>query len=312
MIEILFLFLAFITIFLSVKISYYADVFSRSYGISKVLVGGILLAGVTSLPEFVTCFSAIIINNPSLALGDIFGSNIFNIFMICFFDLLFIKKYIFNNINLSHQLVSFILIINYIFIIIFINKLSDFSFFSIGIPTAVIIITYIFYLMKIPKNEQIIIKDSNNIHIVVKLIITSLLMVVSSTLLTIIVNELAIMHPKFSSSFLGAILLGVTTSLPEVVTFYTLISINSYDLAVSNILGSNLFNFLVLSLGDFLFYHESIYKYGDKDSNMLVILGLIFSLVCYGRIRIKQDKLYFILPLFVVVLYFSFWFLKML
>lgn len=78
-------------------------------------------------------------------------------------------------------------------------------------------------------------------------------MAISSVLLTIVVNNISIAHPSFSSSFLGAIFLGITTSLPEVVTFYALINIKSYDIAVSNIIGSCLFNLLVLAIGDIVF-----------------------------------------------------------
>lgn len=76
---VLFLFLAGLTVFLSFKLSYYADLLNKTTNISGVFIGGILLAGITSLPEFVTCLSSIFLNNPYLAIGDILGSNFFNI-----------------------------------------------------------------------------------------------------------------------------------------------------------------------------------------------------------------------------------------
>ena len=91
---ILFLFLAGLTVFLSIKLSYYADLLNKSTNISGVFIGGILLAGLTSLPELVTCLSSIFLNNPYLAIGDILGSNFFNITMMCFFDILFMYDYI--------------------------------------------------------------------------------------------------------------------------------------------------------------------------------------------------------------------------
>ena len=83
--EILFLLFAFLTVFLSIKLSYYVDYLSKHSKVSGAFLAGIVLAGVTSLPECVTCFSAIFVDNNLLAVGDILGSNIFNIFMICFF-----------------------------------------------------------------------------------------------------------------------------------------------------------------------------------------------------------------------------------
>lgn len=310
--EILFLVFAFLTVFLSIKLSYYADRISKTYLVSGALIGGIVLAGVTSLPEFVTCFSAIIVGNPTLAIGDVLGSNLFNIFMICFFDMVFIKKMFFSKTARRHNLVLLILIVNYLILYLFISKVFDFSLLSIGIPSIIIIATYIIYVKSIPKFEDndVTINDIGDNHLVLKLVVTAIFMVMSSVILTLIVNNLSVIYPSFSSSFLGAIFLGITTSLPEVITFYTLVTIRSYDLALSNILGSNLFNLLVLAVGDILVTGYSIYNFSDRDTISIVILGLLFTLICLlsnNRKNIRNSLSYIILSLVVVVLYLAFW-----
>lgn len=310
--EILFLVFAFLTVFLSIKLSCYADRLSKTSLVSGALIGGIVLAGVTSLPEFVTCFSAIMVGNPTLAIGDVLGSNLFNIFMICFFDVVFIRKMIFTCASKSHNLVLLILLVNYIVLYLFISKFFDFSLLSIGIPSIVIVVTYIIYIKSIPKSSDsdVVINDSNDSHLIIKLVITAIFMVMSSVILTVIVNNLSVIYPSFSSSFLGAIFLGITTSLPEVITFYTLVTINSYDLALSNILGSNLFNLLVLAVGDILVTGYSIYNFSDKDTFLIVILGLVFTTVCLfsnNRKNVKNSFSYIILSFFVIILYLSFW-----
>lgn len=317
--EIFFLVFAFLTVFLSIKLSYYADSLSKYSNVSKALIGGIVLAGVTSLPEFVTSFSALLVGNPLLAMGDVLGSNIFNIFMVCFFDLIFMKKMIFTKTAKSHNLVILFLIINYIVLYFFVSKMISISIFSIGIPTLVIIISYILYLKSASKGleaEKVIINDRvSSKNLTIKLIVTAFFMVISSVLLTIIVNNLSIKYPSFSSSFLGAIFLGITTSLPEVVTFYTLICIKSYDLSLSNILGSNLFNLLVLAVCDVVTFESSLYTFSDKDTVFIVFLGLIFSLVCFllnMRKQVKNKWSYSFLSFLVVLIYLGFWLSKFL
>lgn len=310
--EILFLIFAFLTVFLSVKLSYYADRLSKTSLVSGALIGGIVLAGVTSLPEFVTCFSAIIVGNPALAIGDVLGSNLFNIFMICFFDVIFIRKMIFSKTARSHNLVLLILIVNYLILYLCISKIVDFSLLSIGIPSIVILITYIIYIKSIPKfvDNDVTINDIGDNHLVLKLVVTAIFMVMSSVILTVIVNNLSVIYPSFSSSFLGAIFLGITTSLPEVITFYTLVTIKSYDLALSNILGSNLFNLLVLAVGDILVTGYSIYNFSDRDTISIVILGLLFTLICLisnNRKNVRNSLAYVVLSLGVIVLYLFFW-----
>ena len=316
--EIFFLIFAFLTVFLSIKLSYYADLLSKTSGVSKALVGGIVLAGVTSLPEFVTCFSAMVVDNPALAIGDIIGSNLFNLFMICFFDIVFIKKMIFSNTSRSHNIVILILILNYLALYLFVSKIFDFSLLSIGFPSILIIATYILYLKKIPKFEEesyVINEDGSAKKTAVKLAIVSLCMVISSVLLTIIVNNISLAHPSFSSIFLGAIFLGITTSLPEVVTFYALINIKSYDIAVSNIIGSCLFNLLVLAIGDIVFLGYPVYMFSDNDTLILVILGLLFLVSCLiinYRKRCKNLFSYGFISFLVIVIYLGFWLSKFL
>lgn len=309
--EIFFLLFAFFTVFLSVKISYYADSLSKRSNISKALIGGIVLAGVTSLPEFVTCFSAIFVENYNLAMGNILGSNIFNFFMICVFDLIFFKKMFFCNTSKSHNLTFSLLLINYIFLLLFGIGILGFSIFSIGIPTIVIFITYMFYIKSISKYEDnVVINNYNDNYLVLKLVVASSLMILSSVILTIIVNNLSIAHPSFSSSFLGAIFLGVTTSLPEVVTFYTLVCVKNYDLALSNIAGSNMFNLLVLGIGDLFIFKQTIYSSFDKEAIFIVILGFIFSILLIlsnKRNNYTFSFKYSIYSIIIILLYLCFW-----
>ena len=63
--------------------------------------------------------------------------------------------------------------------------------------------------------------------ILLKFILTGIVMVVLSVLLTYQADKIAHMYPKFSSSSIGAILLGITTSLPEVVTTFALLKLNN-------------------------------------------------------------------------------------
>lgn len=311
--EILFLLFAFCTVFLSIKISYYVDYLSRHSKISGAFLAGIVLAGVTSLPEFVTCFSAVFVDNSLLAVGDILGSNIFNIFMICVFDLFYIKKVMFSSMVKSHNLLFGLLLINYFVLYIFVGKLSSFSFSLIGIPTLSILITYCYYLFKVSSvsEEGVKINDCLCNHVIIKLVITAILMIFSSVILTIIVNNLARLHPYFSSSFLGAIFLGITTSLPEVVTCYALINMNSYDLALDDIIGSNFFNLLILSIADLVIRDSSIFIGADAGVVILIVLGFIFTLISFVNSN-RFFKNYGFLSFSIVIMYLGYWIINFL
>lgn len=309
MILVFFLFVSILVIILSIKLSVYADEITKTTNISKNIVGGVLVAGITSLPELVTCLSSIYLKNYYLAFGDILGSNLFNISIICFFDIIFIKKFIFNKTN-SSSLIYILLLINYIFIYLSLSSVLNVSLFNIGIPSIIIIATYIYYLKHVNscEEEKSINQSSNKNFVILKFILTAIILIITSILLTFIVNKLSIMYPSVSSSFIGAIFLGITTSMPEVVTFITLINLNNYSMALLDIIGSNLFNLLIIAMGDLVMLNDKIYNYADRQSFFILILCIITTVISMlqNKIKLKNKFLYIIPSIIVFILYIVF------
>lgn len=301
---VLFLFLAGLTIYLSFKLSYYADILNKTSNISGVFIGGILLAGLTSLPEFVTCLSSIFLNNPYLAIGDILGSNFFNISMMCLFDILFIKTMFYNYTKNRYYIIYLLLIINYFIMYLFMGGIFNLELFNIGIPSFIIIISYIIYLKKAQEKDskKEIIKTKE--HVLLKFLIVGILMIIVSIFLTLIVNLIADKNPNVASSFIGAILLGITTSMPEVITFIALIKMKSFDLALSDIIGSNLFNLLILAIGDIFLKNKEIYYFVDKESMFLLVFGFILTILSFyqNNRKVVKNKLIYIVPSLIGVL----------
>lgn len=295
---ILFLFLAGLTVFLSFRLSYYADLLNKTTNISGVFIGGILLAGITSLPELVTCLSSIFLNNPYLAIGDILGSNFFNIAMMCFFDILFIKTMFYNYTKNRYYLIYVLLILNYLIMYLFMGGTFNLEIFNIGLPSFIIIITYIFYLKNAKEEETKKEVITTKEHVLLKFFLVGLFMVIVSILLTLVVNLIAGKNPNVASSFIGAILLGITTSMPEVITFIALIKMKSFDLALSDIIGSNLFNLLILAIGDIFLKNKEIYYFVDKESMFLLIFGFILTILSFyqNNRKVVKNKFVYIIP----------------
>lgn len=306
---VLFLFLAGLTIYLSFKLSYYADILNKTSNISGVFIGGILLAGLTSLPEFVTCLSSIFLNNPYLAIGDILGSNFFNISIMCLFDILFIKTMFYNYTKNKYYIIYLLLIINYFIMYLFMGGIFNLELFNIGIPSFIIIISYIIYLKKAQEKDskKEIIKTKE--HVLLKFLIVGILMIIVSIFLTLIVNIIADKNPNVASSFIGAILLGITTSMPEVITFIALIKMKSFDLALSDIIGSNLFNLLILAIGDIFLKNKEIYYFVDKESMFLLVFGFILTILSFyqNNRKVVKNKLVYIIPSLMGILLYAYY-----
>lgn len=306
---VLFLFLAGLTVFLSFRLSYYADLLNKTTNISGVFIGGILLAGITSLPELVTCLSSIFLNNPYLAIGDILGSNFFNIAMMCFFDILFIKTMFYNYTKNRYYLIYVILILNYLIMYLFMGGTFNLEIFNIGLPSFIIIITYIFYLKNAKEEETKKEVITTKEHVLLKFFLVGLFMVIVSILLTLVVNLIAGKNPNVASSFIGAILLGITTSMPEVITFIALVKMKSFDLALSDIIGSNLFNLLILAVGDIFLKNKEIYYFVDKESMFLLIFGFILTILSFyqNNRKVVKNKLVYIIPSLMGILLYAYY-----
>ena len=86
--------LASLVVFLSIKLSNYVDLLDKKTKVSGALLGGILLAGVTSLPELFTSLTGtLIVGDNKLVLGNIMGSDFFDIVIFGVVYFLFFKKF---------------------------------------------------------------------------------------------------------------------------------------------------------------------------------------------------------------------------
>lgn len=306
---IFFLIIAFLTVVMSIKLSYFGDMLSKQSKIGVAFIGGLLIASITSLPELVTCVSAVFFDNPTLAFGDIVGSNMFNIFVLAIYNLYFFKSDFFKNTSKKYIFECLILIIDYLFIYF------GFKNIFINFTTIILFIMYIIYLVSILNNKNDD-KDSNickeDKYIYIKFILTSIIMIFLSILLTYQADKIAHIYPKFSSSSIGAILLGISTSLPEVVTTYALLKLNSYNMAISNMLGSNIFNFLVLGISDLFVKNNHIYNYADDYSIFYVFGGIAITTLFLGTLVKKiNNKFYYIfISILMIIIYFRVWYLQ--
>ena len=79
MLYLAYIIMAAIVVVLSIKISDYVDNLDRNTLLSGAFLGGIMLSGVTSLPELFTSVSATaLLGHPELCVGNVLGSDLFN------------------------------------------------------------------------------------------------------------------------------------------------------------------------------------------------------------------------------------------
>ncbi|HEX4957943.1 MAG TPA: hypothetical protein VFV46_07175 [Lacibacter sp.] len=283
------------------KLSFYGDLLAEKTGLSKGWIGLILMASVTSLPELmVGISSSAIVQSPDLAAGDVFGSCAFNLGILAMLDA-FIpgKKSLSGVASPTHMLNAAlgILLVALAGLALFLPR--DIYLTSwIGVSSIIFILVYVASIRIIYKNEQNHSGDITQNHKnTVDISLTLRQVIVRYTAMAFLIIGAALALPYFAehiaemsglkTSFVGTFFLALSTSLPEVAVSVAAIRSGSIDLAVGNLLGSNIFNVFILAIDD-LFYTKGLLLKDASDihlvsafsviiMNAVVIIGLSYK-----------------------------------
>ena len=257
MIYVQYLILATLVVILSIFLSKYVDALDKKTNLSGAFIGGVLLAAVTSLPEFITSLTAIFaLNQPNLVQGNVFGSNIFNLTILAGCIILFSRKFKEAYLSKSHLLTSIFTII--IFIICLLGMNFNYSlnlgFLNVSYASIAILVLYIINITKMNDSSSEGSDEEDNVNLTVKQIIfrfilCSILLVIFSMLLTKVTDKLN-GELGLGATVGGAIFLGIATSLPELTSSFNLVRLGNFNASFGNVIGSNLFNFTILAIGD--------------------------------------------------------------
>jgi cation:H+ antiporter len=243
----------------------YGDVISRLTGLSRSWIGLVLLATATSLPELITGISAVAIANvPNIAVGDALGSCVFNLLMLVLLDALSRAEPIYRRIDQGHILTAGFGVILIgsagAFILLSQNSLS-FDLWHVSGFTPFIIVVYLiaiwaaFAYERRSKPLLQLLKKEAGFTLAVALrryAAAAVVVIAAGTWLPFVGQELAEVM-GWKTTFVGTLFIAAATSVPELVVTVSALRLNAVDMAIGNLLGSNLFDILILAVDDIAF-----------------------------------------------------------
>lgn len=308
MIYIEFLILATIIVCGSILLSKQANIIEENSKLNAVFIGS-MLALATSLPELATSLTSTLIGSSAMSISNILGSNIFNIMILAIMNIIFFNKVVYSKIKSSTNKINLFSLLIYASLsitIVFDPKI--FIINNVNITSFVIIIIYALALKNTSQDDELNTdnknKDSNLLkRATITFIITAIVILITSIELSK-VAQLIMIQSGLSASFVGAVFIGISTSLPELITCFTLISIGSYNMAASGVLSSNLFNFLILAIVDII-DKGSLYSSSDNGTIVLLSLGTLFTTLTIASIssKFKNKFTNILIPIIIVSLY---------
>lgn len=248
------------------------DVIAARTKLGRVWVGSVFLAFATSLPEITTDVAAVRMGAVDLAAGDLFGSSMANMLILAVVSLVPAGVDVFRRATLDHVLYASLAIVMSCIAAVTILARPTVAAFGVGPGSLVLLVTYAvgsriaYQHSAVAREAAATIEMSDGMTAApvagAPTRTPSLRRAVATFLIGSVVILLA--APQFAraaegiaeltgvgSTFVGTWLVGLATSLPELVTSLAAVRLRAYDLAVGNLFGSNALNmalFVVLDL----------------------------------------------------------------
>jgi cation:H+ antiporter len=278
---------ALIIIVAGVRLAHYGDVLGEKSGLGRSWIGVVLLAATTSLPELFTGFGATALSSlPDIAVGDVLGSCMFNLLILSMMDAVQPEP-LSARAHQGHALsIGFGLLLVGIAGtgLVMANQMPTFGW--VALSSVALIVLY-FVAMRVVFIHERHLRLRETPEVASKLQygeITLRTAVIQYALAAVAVIAAALWLPHLGAelarqtglgeAFVGSLFVAVTTSLPEVVVSLAAVRIGAVDLGIGNVLGSNLFNLLILGLDD-IFYRQGPLLAGVAVAHSISVVAIV-------------------------------------
>ena len=263
---------------------------ARKLKIPSLVIGLTLVSMGTSAPEASVSITSSLNGLSDISLGNIIGSNIFNLLMVMGVSLLMVPIFVSKE-TLKFEfpfVIAITILLGLFCYVISPNKLTRWE-------SAILLILFIFYLVFIiaraKKNHQeqdeSLPKEKSWVKSIAFAALGLLGVVLGGNW---VVNGSSFIAKQLgmSDSLVGLTIVAIGTSLPELVTSFVAAKKGESDIALGNILGSNIFNILfVLGLSSVILpmeIKENVYV----DLIFCIITTLLVLILCFKKKELKK------------------------
>ena len=259
------------------QLSSYGDAIARRTGLSGSWIGLALLATVTSLPELATGITSVTVAHaPNLAVGDALGSCVVNLVFLVVIDFFFRKEPVWHRAGQGHVLAAAfgVVMLGFTLVSLLISQVKPSGAMAVaasatqlgfGLTTPVLLALYLVAMRTVFAYERDhAVLETVEVGAALPALRTS---VIRFALAACVVAGAGIWLPfvatdlantmGWNKSFVGSLFVALATSLPELAVTLSALRMGALDMAIGNLLGSNLFNVAIIAVDD-LFYRPGV------------------------------------------------------
>lgn len=286
-----------------------ASAVAGNFKISKMLIGLTIVAFGTSAPELAVSIKSLLSGSGDIVLGNVIGSNILNILLILGVSSLFHSLSVKNN-TVKKELPITILITTLFAVLLsdnLINHTQNSFTRGDGITLILFFLVFIYYLISMAR-KKIDTDDKTEYMPLSKAFIFTIIGLISIILGSNLVVDHASNLAKLlgiSEKMIALTIIALGTSLPELVTSVMATRKGEYDIAIGNVVGSNIFNIGIVT-GIPVAILGGISKVSFNQIDLFIMLLSVILLFVFSYKDQKITKKEGIIFLILFVIYYSY------
>ena len=295
-----------VIMFAGTKLTFHGDVIAEKTGLGRNWVGLVLLATITSLPELITGISAVTLNDlPDLAVSGTLGSCMFNMLVLAGLDLLSKKRPVSHMVHQGHMLSAGfgillvclaavdILFGKHLPYIKVLNSVDPLSFFFVIVYLIAMKLIYSYEKARLTEFAGEIteaVQPGSTLRRSFLMFSLYSLMIVAAACYLPELGERIAKATGWGESFIGSSFIAITTSLPEITVSVAAARIGAFDMAVANLLGSNLLNVAILAAVDLCYVKAPLLRSVSQNNALTAIAAVMSMAVVVIALTYRSEK----------------------
>ena len=279
------------------QLAKYGDALATLTGWGRLFVGSILVALATSLPELSNNITAVRIDNPELALGNVVGANMVNMFTMGMVALVFGGRRFLQRVAPEQGYLIILAAVLTGLAVLFAAVKMDIHIWQIGLSSAILLVVYLIGMWFVYQRRPAGADDDEDdpgmtlSKAWVMFSLVSVGVIIAGVFLAQSVDRVADLT-GISSGVLGILAVSIVTTMPEASATVAAARMGAADLGVAGLYGSCVFNVTILAFAD-PFYRKGIIVSQSAPEHFVaggiaVALILLGGVMLWGRNRLPQ------------------------
>ena len=282
----------------NVYLARFGDALAYLTGWGHLWVGTILVAVATSLPELTVNISAVRIGAPELAIANIFGANMLNMFSLAIVALVFGSRWLFSRVAIEQGILAAVAIILTLMALLLGLFSPSVGLLNVGLGSFLVLAAYIGGMRLVYLRRPAEASNGATASAWQEMSVGRAWALFGLASAGVVFGAFFLAYSAdriseitgLSGSFLGVVLVALVTTMPEATVTVAAIRAGAVDLGVGNLYGSCAFNVLVLALADPFYTAGHLLDTMDNAHAVAALVAILLMTLVLGQVLLQGQR----------------------